>query len=245
VLNSHCHEDHVAGNHLFPDVPWHFHREDLPGIRSLEGMMAIYGYAPAILEPFSRSVVEQFHYTPRPGSCSRAFEDGDVFDLGDARVEVVHTPGHTRGHSCLHVRWDGDEGGVLYLGDIDLSSFGPYYGDAWSDLEEFERSLARVREIEARWYVTFHHVGVVDRATFLERLERFRAVIDSREERLLEFLGEARSLDEIVAHRFVYRPGVSLPFIDAVELRSMQLHLDRLCRDGRVRELEAGSYRRV
>ena len=22
ILNSHCHEDHVAGNHLYPDVPW-------------------------------------------------------------------------------------------------------------------------------------------------------------------------------------------------------------------------------
>ena len=39
---------------------------------------------------------------------------------------------------------------MLYLGDIDLSSFGPYYGDAWSDLEDFERSLALVRAIEAR-----------------------------------------------------------------------------------------------
>ena len=41
---------------------------------------------------------------------------------------------------------DADED-LLYLGDIDLSSFGPYYGDAWSDLEDFERSLARVRDM--------------------------------------------------------------------------------------------------
>ena len=32
VLNSHCHEDHVAGNHLLPDVPWRLHEADLPGI---------------------------------------------------------------------------------------------------------------------------------------------------------------------------------------------------------------------
>ncbi len=37
VLNSHCHEDHVAGNHLFPEVPWHLPDADLPGIRSHRG----------------------------------------------------------------------------------------------------------------------------------------------------------------------------------------------------------------
>ena len=153
---------------------------------------------------------------------------------GYVTVEVVHTPGHTRGHSCLHVRWPGDEGGALYLGDIDLSSFGPYYGDAWSDLCDFERSIARVRATEARFYVTFHHVGVVDRATFLERLGRFEAVIADREARLLEFVTTPRSLDEIVEHRFVYRPGDAVGFADAVEARSMAMHLERLAAAGRV-----------
>ncbi|MEN8182721.1 MAG: hypothetical protein ABFS46_09315 [Myxococcota bacterium] len=32
-------------------------------------------------------------------------------------------------------------------------------GDAWSDLEDFERTLRRVRELDARTYATFHHVS--------------------------------------------------------------------------------------
>ena len=44
VVNSHCHEDHVAGNHLFPDVPWHVHEADLPGLQSFAGFLAIFGY---------------------------------------------------------------------------------------------------------------------------------------------------------------------------------------------------------
>ncbi|MGH0036947.1 MAG: MBL fold metallo-hydrolase [Myxococcota bacterium] len=233
VIHSHCHEDHVAGSHLFPDVPWHFHEADCPGIRSLDAFMAIYGMPPHIDEPFRKVVVEQFHFTPCDAPL--AFADGDVFDLGGGvRIEVVHTPGHTRGHSALHVRWPGDQGGALYLGDIDLSSFGPYYGDAWSDLGDFERSIARVRSREARFYVTFHHVGVVDRRVFLERLDRFEAVIGDRERRLLAFLDTPRSLGEIVEHRFVYRPGDAVGFADAVEARSMAMHLERLERAGRV-----------
>ncbi len=233
VLNSHCHEDHIAGNHLFLDVPWHLHESDLPGLGSIDAMMAIYGMSPRIEAAFRRIVLEQFHYTARPDAT--AFRDGDVFELGRCRVRVIHAPGHTRGHSFFHVEPDD----VLYLGDVDLTSFGPYYGDAWSSLEDFERTLAHARTLDARWYATFHHIGVIDgRVAFLERLDRFTAVIATREARLLEFLAAPRTLDEIVAHRFVYRPGDAVPYADDVERRSMTQHLARLVAAGRVDEMD-------
>lgn len=241
VLHSHCHEDHVAGSHLYLDRPWWFHRADLPGIRSLDDFMAIYGYPEAIAAAFRPLLTERFFVTPRADALG--FGDGEVFELGGGvRIRAVHAPGHTRGHCLFHVEPDD----VLYLGDIDLSSFGPYYGDAWSSLEDFERTLARVREMRARHYATFHHVGVLDdRATYLARLDRFSAVIADREARLLEFLREPRSLAEIARHRFVYRPGDAVPFAEAVELRSMGQHVERLRRGGRVREVEAGRYLRA
>jgi glyoxylase-like metal-dependent hydrolase (beta-lactamase superfamily II) len=241
VVNSHCHEDHLAGNYLFADVPWHVHDLDLPGMRSLDDMMAIYGYSDVISAAFRRVVVDDFHYTPRPDAVP--FRDGDAFDLGGGiRVRVMHAPGHTRGHCCFHVEPDD----VLYLGDIDLSSFGPYYGDAWSSLEDFERTLEAVRRIEARWYATFHHVGVLDgRPAFLDRLERFAGVIQDREHRLLDYLAEPRSLDEVAAHRFVYRPQDPVPYADAVERRSMSQHIERLLRDGRVRATDDGRFVRT
>jgi glyoxylase-like metal-dependent hydrolase (beta-lactamase superfamily II) len=240
VLNSHCHEDHVAGNHLVPDVPWHVHEADLPGLQSFAGFLAIFGYDdPAVMAGWAQLVRERFHYQERPDA--RPFLGGDVFELGGrVRVRVIHTPGHTRGHSALLIEPDA----VLYLGDIDLTSFGPYYGDAWSDLADFERSLALVRGIEARHYATFHHIGVVDRSTFLERLARYAAVIEQREERLVAFLAEApRSLDEVAEHRFVYRKSDPVPFAAPVERRSMSQHIARLVRQGRVREIEPGRFR--
>lgn len=238
VINSHCHEDHVAGNGRFPGVPWHLHEADLDGMRSLDGLMAIYGFDAAIDTAWRRVVVEQFHFAPRPDPTP--FRDGDVFELGGGvRVRVIHAPGHTRGHSFLSVEPDG----VLYLGDVDLSSFGPYYGDAWSCLEDFERTLALARTLEARWYATFHHIGVVEgRAAFLEKLDRYAAVIADRERRLLEYLAEPHTLDEIVAHRFVYRPSDPVSFADPVERRSMSQHVARLVAAGRVREVEPGRY---
>ena len=62
------------------------------------------------------------------------------------------------------VEWEeeGREKRFLYLGDIELTTFGPYYGDAWSDLVDFERSLERIRPIEADWYGTFARLAGVD-----------------------------------------------------------------------------------
>jgi glyoxylase-like metal-dependent hydrolase (beta-lactamase superfamily II) len=237
VINSHCHEDHVAGNFLFPDASVHVHEFDRHGLGSLDAFMDIFGYPEPIHTPWRKAVVERFHYEPRPDAI--AYTDGDVFELGEVRIRVIHTPGHTRGHCALLIEPDD----VLYLGDIDLSSFGPYYGDAWSDLEEFEATLRRVREIDARYYATFHHIGVLEgREAYLERFDRFAAVIADRERRLLEYLVEPHSLDEIALHRFVYRPGDAIAFAEPVERRSMEQHIRRLARTGAVREVEPGRW---
>jgi glyoxylase-like metal-dependent hydrolase (beta-lactamase superfamily II) len=237
LINSHCHEDHIAGNHLFPSVPWHVQALDRIGLESLDGMMEIYGYDAPSTDYFRRALVEQFHYAARPDAIS--FADGDSFDLGGASLRVIHTPGHTRGHCCFLVEPDG----VLYLGDIDLTSFGPYYGDAWSSLFDFEHTLAAVRRIDARHYATFHHIGVIEgREAFHDRLDRFTAVIASRERRLVEYLAAPHTLDEIVAHRFVYRPADPVPYADPVERRSMSQHLVRLVAAGQVREIETGRF---
>ncbi|MDG2332753.1 MAG: MBL fold metallo-hydrolase [Myxococcota bacterium] len=243
VLLSHCHEDHIAGLALFPETPVHLHALDRPGLDSLDDMLAIYGYGGPIEELFRTVLVDTFHYAPRPDA--QTFVDGDVFDAGGVTVRMHHAPGHTRGHTCMMVEWT--EGStprrLLYLGDIELTGFGPYYGDQWSNLEDFERSLQWVRGVEADWYATFHHIGVLgERAQFLERLDLFEAAIARRENALLEFLAEPRNIEDVVEHRFVYRPSDDVSFADAVERRSMQQHLDRLAASGRVLALPEGRY---
>jgi glyoxylase-like metal-dependent hydrolase (beta-lactamase superfamily II) len=233
VVNSHSHEDHMAGNGLFPAARVHVHKEDLPGVRSLQGLMDTYGLP--MDHPLASDAVEKFHYTPRPDATG--FTDGHVFDLGGGvTVEAVHLPGHTRGHSGFRV-----SGGVFFLSDIDLTGFGPYYGDAWSDLEDFDASLAKIRDEQADWYVTSHHRGVIEgRAAFLELLDAFAAVIPRRHRAMLDFLAEPHTIDEMVAHRFIYRPNVQMSFVDSVERRSAELHVARMLARGEAVEVEPG-----
>ena len=75
-------------------------------------------------------------------------------------------------------------------------------------------------------------------------LESFRSMIDFREGNLLRFIEAPRTMDAIVEHRFVYRPGTGGSMADQVERRSMGMHLERLVRDGRV-EMKNDRYSRV
>lgn len=237
ILLTHCHEDHLPGLHLYPDVPVGLHEGDRPGLESLDAMMEIYGLPEPHASRLRKAIVERFHFQPRPDAV--AFTSGAEWSLGnELEVRALHIPGHTRGHCAFLVEPDG----VLFVGDVDLSRFGPYYGDAWSSLEDYERSLSSLAAVEAQHYVTSHHKGVIDGAdAFREALAKYAAVIDTREARLLDYLSQPRSLDEIVDHRFVYRPQ-DPPTRAPLERRHMEQHVERLLRQGRIVLAEADRY---
>jgi glyoxylase-like metal-dependent hydrolase (beta-lactamase superfamily II) len=240
IVLTHAHEDHLAGVHLFPGASVHIHEHDVQGARSIDGLMEMYGMSPEAERSFREIIVRDFTYAPRADATG--FVDGEVIDLGGVTITPVHLPGHTRGHTGILIEPDG----VFVTGDIDLSAFGPYYGDEWSSLDDFETSLARARSIDARWYVTFHHKGVIDgRDAYVEAIDAFTAVIAHREDNMVAFADEPRSIDDFVAHRFVYRPHVTLPFVDTVELRSARMSIERLVARGRLTEVQPGRWQAI
>ena len=233
ILLSHVHEDHVAGVHLFPGAECLCHEADALGMRTLDGLMEIYGFEGDYRSEFANTVLNEFYYEARPDV--QTFGDGAVFDLGGVTIEVMHTPGHTRGHCCFLIQWA--DGKLVYLGDIELTSFGPYYGDNWSNLEDFEASIEKLKQVSSEYWLTFHHKGLVQgQDQFLTMLEAFAGMIQFREQNLLEFIQNPKTMEEIVAHRFVYRPGSGGDMVDQIERRSMSMHLERLIKAGRVRE---------
>ncbi|MFE7957532.1 MBL fold metallo-hydrolase [Streptomyces sp. NPDC057413] len=237
VLVSHAHEDHIAGLGSY-DVPVHVHRGDLAALRSREAMVAGLGLPPDAAKEVDAAFRDQFHVRGRPDALG--FEDGTVFDLGGRTVTVVHLPGHTAGHCGFLVEPDG----FLFVADIDLTSFGPYYGDPGSSLAAFEASMRRCREIDARWYGTSHQKGVVEGAEeFRRRLDAFAGVVRARDAALLALLREPRTVEEIVEHRLVYRPHVEAPHVRPVERRTAEQHLDRLLNAGLAERVDENRFR--
>jgi glyoxylase-like metal-dependent hydrolase (beta-lactamase superfamily II) len=200
--------------------------------------MAHYGYAPGVTEAMRRHVQADFHFVPRPDA--QGYGDGQIWELGGVTVRAIHMPGHTGGHSVLFVEPDG----VAFIGDIDLSGFGPYYGDACSDLAQFVDSLERMGGLDAKVWITSHHKGAVtNREDMLGLLARYRHRVTEREQAIMRALdGEGMSLPELVARRFLYPPGYHEIFVDDVERKTIREHLKLLMREGRVVE-EGGRYR--
>jgi len=128
LFNSHYHEDHGAGNSLFPESPLYMHVLDAPALRSIDTIFEYYGMDEAATEAWKPVIVEKYYYQPRDHIIE--FTDGEVFDFGHTRMRVMHTPGHTGGHCCFFF----EEEGMLFVADWDLTWFGPVYGDATSDL---------------------------------------------------------------------------------------------------------------
>ena len=230
----------MAGLHSIPRTPVFAPEQDLAAVQSWEGLARHYGYRPQVLARMRAKIEREFHYVPRPDAVG--YPDGHVWDLGGVQVRAVHMPGHTAGHSVLLVEPDG----LAFIGDIDLTGFGPYYGDACSSLAAFRGTLETIAELPARAWATFHHKGVItDRAKFLELLDAFKEKIDRRERAILGALAtQPRSLDALVSHRFLYPPDYSDIYIDDAERKTVVEHLDELIASGRV-ALHDGVYSRI
>ncbi len=237
LFNSHYHEDHGAGNSLFPDTSLYMHALDAPALRSIDTIFDYYGLDEAATEAWKPVIVEKYYYRPRDHIVE--FADGDVFDFGHTRMRVMHTPGHTGGHCCFFF----EEEGVLFVADWDLTWFGPVYGDATSDLVDSITSLNRIRDAGAKALVSFHEAGVCEENQ-RTLVTQYLDIIYDREQRLLDFLAEPRTLEDVIKKRIVYRKDYdNVVWIDAVEKNSMSLHLSLLLQQGRIEHTEE-RYRR-
>ena len=231
VIQGHVHEDHVTGLHRIPHVPIYAHEADLPALQSWEGLAAAYGYDESVFQAMRESIERDFGFQPRPDAMG--YQDGAQWDLGGGVVvRAIHAPGHTSGHSILLV----EPVGVAFIGDIDLSGFGPYYGDLTSNLGDFRRTLQRLPELDATTWITSHHRGIYsDRQQFLQDLAEIAAKIDLREQRLLEHLEQGpQTLEQLTAKRILYKPDAEGVWIEDAERRTISMHLAELLDAGRV-----------
>ena len=240
VVMGHVHEDHMAGLHRLPHAPVHVHEADLQAAQSWEGLLAAFGTAdqtrfPEMLAKYQR----ELFYAPRPDA--QAYRDGASWDLGQVHVRAIHMPGHTAGHCVLLIEPEG----VAFIGDIDLTGFGPYYGDASSSLSDFRRSLKRLPDIPAKVWVTAHHRGVyTDREQLLRDLAAYEAKLSEREQRILVLLNESpMTLAQLAEQRVLYPPSYQSPSVEEIEARTIAQHLAELMSDGRVRTDDEGVYR--
>jgi hydroxyacylglutathione hydrolase len=236
VWLSHWHEDHLMHLDLFEDAPLWISAADAPPISDLERFMDAYGMDHADEREYWREILTtSFHFRPRRPT--GFLMEGTERSVGGLTIEVLSTPGHTPGHSAFFFK----EQGVLFMGDYDLTKFGPWYGDVESSIEETIASIRRLRKISAKVWIAGHETGLFE-ADPGDLWERYLDVISIREEKLLELLKTPRTLDDIVTACIIYgKPREPKAFFEFGERAHMKKHLEKLIREGIVR-LEGDRY---
>ncbi len=238
VFLSHWHEDHFMHLDLFDGKDLWISELDAEPLQSLDHFFDAYGMDADERPPWTKTMHDQFHFKPR--AANRLIQSAEILDLGGVVAEVIHTPGHTPGHYSLYFR----EQKILFLGDYDLTSFGPWYGDARSDIDATVASVNKLRSIDADLWLASHGKGVHENVS-TDLWDAYVSVIDTRDQKLLELLKEPRTISQVVDARIVYKKKREpKEFFDFGERAIMGKHLERLIKRGLV-AFDEGAYRAI
>jgi glyoxylase-like metal-dependent hydrolase (beta-lactamase superfamily II) len=129
---------------------------------------------------------------------TRAYSESTVFQIGEITLQPVYTPGHTHDHYCLYEPAQK----IMFLFDIDLASFGPWYGHRESSLSEFKQSIEKIKGFDIETAVSSHK-GII-RENISERIEEFAGKFEERKTRILGLWEKTHDIKKIVDAAPVY-----------------------------------------
>lgn len=140
ILNSHTHYDHMGGNHEFNSIL--AMNTQFTMIRSETGMdhsIVSHEVTPEAICLEKAQGFDTAAYHIKPFEISKHITDEYVIDLGNRKLEVIASPGHTPDAIVLLDK----ENGLMWTGD----TF--YEGPIWlfdpeTDLSAYQQSLERI-----------------------------------------------------------------------------------------------------
>lgn len=229
IVNTHAHLGHTGKNYLFPEV-WAFEGE-ADVVEDFERAVAFHGILGLPVETQWREMLAGLGIGPTK-KVARRFAAGDVLDFGRTRWHVLLTPGHSPGHCCFYE----PNLGLLYAGDVNLASFGPWYATPGSDIDPFKDSLRRLMPLDLRVVATSARGPM--REGIRERLQAFYDCFEQRDQRLLGYLRQPHALAEIVDRLLIFNSfGRRAQYADLIRFQErimIEKHLTALLAAGRV-----------
>ena len=177
VVNTHAHNDHIAQNHLFDEVamldhPWSHEAE-----KGLPNSEMAHLIADGMLWKELPEGFDAENYVVPGFKVTRWFKEGDIIDLGNRTLEVIHTPGHTPDCVCFLDREDR----LLFTGDMFYTG-GIYTYLNGGDLPTFINSYLKMLE----YYDEFDYLMPSHNEPWVEKVllrDVFKAVVDIAEGR--------------------------------------------------------------
>lgn len=172
LILSHCHIDHRLTRRLISEVPVWCHEKEELFFHDRDYFFTVMGLKRSGLDlsnlfDFARGSFEV--------EIAHRMADSDLIDLGGISLQTIHTPGHTPGHLAFFI----PEHDLLFTGDIDLTSFGPFYGHDFADVNDFLSSIEKLKQAGATRVVS-GHAGPFN-GNLAKRFDKYREVIFNRD----------------------------------------------------------------
>ncbi len=241
VWLSHWHEDHSYGCTMLyrKGATVACHNLDIPVLKDVSILHKMYMTAGTPLAKLFDMVLDSLGIKNLPAVDS--LEAGQTINVGnDHNVQVIHTPGHSKGHCCFYL----PESRLIFLADIELSSLGPWYGAIDSDVDDFEASIKKVMGLNLEYAITSHKGIFKGAAEIKTQLQQYLNILKDRDRLILEGIGQKtpKTAQELVGKQIIYRKYNPewKDYLMIAERHMIGLHLARLEKRGKLRKVDGG-----
>ncbi len=227
VVNSHYHGDHRRLNYLFTKGEFFAPELDAPMLENNRLFIDAVGIDDAEIKEQWLEIVKGL-YNIVEHRITGTFSDGEYVIDRSYDIKAIGLPGHTQGHSGFFI-----EGASLaIITDIDLTKFGPWYGNETSDIDDFLRSIEKIKHLDSKYFLSSHTHQIYTREQVVPMLDRFASFISRREEQIMRLLDAdpCMSLDRMSRYGIIY-PKSSLdnnPALVLFEKKMLEKHLKRM-----------------
>jgi len=199
---SHFHIDHSSGAWRIAgetNCRLALNKAEYKFIQSNEALFQATGYRRAGVHWEAENILAPrmgFRCIPGIGS----YELDEIEAISKGRLRAIPAPGHSPGHFLLYA----PESGFLYVCDLGLDRFGPWYGFPHCNLNSYLASIKIAREIYAKELFSSH--SPVVRKGVKNAIDRCRAIIEDRHGKVMKAWHEGkRTVKEIAGEGIFYK----------------------------------------
>ena len=149
----------------------HGHFDHISGVKALKedfgGDVVIHREDAGCLYDKSKSLASKFFFPQHDVTADVLVDDGQRLPFGEGEIEVIHTPGHTKGSVCYTIEDIMLSGDTLFKSSIGRTDF------PGGSFEEIKISLKKLAALEKNYTVYPGH----DVSTTLEREKKYNPYV--------------------------------------------------------------------
>ncbi len=229
IVNTHSHIDHCRQNVVFAGCEIWVPEMTAETFGVVDLLAPRFCDEPEVSDAWSHAIRHDLMYLEARPAFTHTFGDGHLFDGGRVRLRAIHAPGHLEDHFVFFE----ENSGLALTVDIDLTKFGPWYGNPESDVLRFRASVEAVRALRPRVVASAHRMPIVEGAD--AELAAYARRFDDNGEMVLSLLTKPATMAELIEIKPFYRTHPHRrTLLRYFEKQMIGKHLRILIEDGRV-----------